>query len=205
MDILVHPRLPAPLRSQPKPDSIMLFRNDETKEEREAREDIFGSMLSVPADEAPTMEVDRPPTPTQTRGGPFIAPKQGPSIQESRGIPQPPSEPVQSALAQPMVPHVKMFGLGTSLDIGLPNPAEPTPDTPVASSTSTAPPIESHHAPLSSTPFIRTAAASTASASGHPPSATAMTSVWQGTAADEDENEDEDEEMPQINIESDSE
>ena len=179
----------------------MLFRNDETKEEREAREDIFGSMLSAPADEAPTMEVDRPPTPTQTQNDPFVVPRQGLSIQESRGIPQPPSEPIQSTLAQPLVTQVKMFGLGTSL----PNLAEATPDTPVASSTSAAPPIESHKAPLSSTPFIRTAPASTAPASGHSTSATAMPSVWQGAAADEDENEDEDEEMPQINIESDSE
>ncbi len=176
----------------------MLFRNDETKEEREAREDIFGSMLSVPADEAQTMEVDRPTTPTQTQNDPFVAPKQGLSIQESRGIPQPPPEPVQST-------PIKMFGLGTSLDISLPNPAESTPDTPVASSTSTAPPIESHQAPLSSTPFIRTAPAPTASASGRPTSATAIPSVWRGAAADEDENEDEDEEMPEINIDSDSE
>ena len=172
----------------------MLFRNDESKEEREAREDIFGSMLSVPVDEAPTMEVDQPPTPTQTQNDPFVPTKQGLSIQKPREILQPPLEPVQST-------HVKMFGLGTSLV----NPAEPSADTPVASSTSTAPPIESHQAPLSSTPFIRTVLTPVAPTNGGSASATALPSVWRGAAADEDENEDEDEEMPQINIESDSE
>ena len=169
----------------------MLFRTDESKEEREAREDIFGSMLSVPADEAPTMEVDRPPTPTQTQNDPFIPTKQGLSIQEPREILQPPPEPVLT--------HAKMFGLGTSLDIGPPNPTEPSPDTPVASSTFTAPPIEPHQAPLSATPFIRTPA------DGGLTSATTVPSVWRGAAVGEDEDGDEDEEMPEINIESDSE
>jgi len=205
MDVLVHPRLPAPLRSQPKPESIMLFRNDETKEEREAREDIFGSKLLVPVDEAPTMEVDRPPTPTGTQNGSFIPPKQVLSIRETRDIPQQSLAPVQPSPAQPAATHVRMFGAGTSPGIGPLNPAEPPSDAPVASSRSTAPPVESHQGPLSSVPFIRTAPTPAISASGDPISATAMPSVWRGAAAGEDGDEDEDEEMPEINIESDSE
>ena len=199
MDVLVHPRLPAPLRSQPKPESIMLFRNDETKEEREAREDIFGSRLSVPAGEAPAMEVDR-----------FIPPEQLLSIREPREIPQQALAPIQPSRIQPAAAaaaHVKMFGARTSPGISLPNPAEPSLDVPAASSTPAAPPTESHRGTLS-TPFIRTVSAPAVPAvpaSGGPISPTTIPAVWRGTAADEDGNEGEDEEMPEINIESDSE
>lgn len=171
----------------------MLFRNDETKEEREARENIFGSRLSVPAGEAPAMEVDR-----------FIPPEQVLSIREPREIPQQSLTPAHPPQAQPAAAHVKMFGTRTSPGISLPNPAEPSLDVPAASSTSAAPPAESHQGTLS-TPFIRTASAPAVSASGGPISATAMPAVWRGTVADEDGNEGEDEEMPEINIESDSE
>ena len=183
----------------------MLFRIDETKEEREAREDLFGSKLSVPADQ--TMEVDRPPTPTQNDPL-FIPIKQGLSIQEPKEIPRPSlaPAPVQPTLAQPAAAPVKMFGVGTNLGIsGFSSPAEPSADAPVTSTTSTAPlPAESRQDPLlSSTPLIRTGAAPEASTSGGSTSATAMPSVWRGAAAEE--GEDEDEEMPEINIESDSE
>jgi hypothetical protein len=176
----------------------MLFRNDETKEEREAREDIFGSKLLEPADEASTMEVDRPPTPRVTQNDPFIPPKQVLSIREPREIPQQYLAPVPPSLAQPAAAHVKMFGGGTGI-----SPAETSPEAPVASSTPTAPPVESHHGPLSSTPFIRTAPAPAVPASGGSISAAAMPSVWRGAVAGEDG--DEDDEIPEINIESDSE
>lgn len=203
MDVLIHPRLPAPLRSQPKPESIMLFRNDETKEEREAREDIFGSKLSAPADEVPIMEVDRPSTPTYNV--PLIPPNQGPFIQEPRKIPPPSLESIQPTAHSAGAP-VKLFGMGTNFSTSL---SDPRADPPVVSSTPTASALESHEAPISSTPLIRTVPSVPSvpspmpSASGGPTSASAVPSVWQGAAADEDEAEDE--EMPEINTESDSE
>ena len=166
----------------------MLFRNDETKEEREAREDIFGSKLSAPANEAPTMEVDRPPTPTQNV--PLRPPNQGLPVQK---ITQPSASAQQTPA--PAAP-VKMFGMGSSFGTSFLNPENP----PVVPSTSTAPPLEVHRA-LPSTPFIRTAPVPAASASGGSTSASAVPSVWREAVADEDE----DEEMPEINIESDSE
>jgi hypothetical protein len=159
----------------------MLFRNDETMEEREAREEIFGSKLPAPVDEAPAMEVDR------LRMAAPNPPDQGPSIQEPREIIEP----------------AKVFGLGSIFGTNVSNPAAPPPaDRPAASSASTAP-LEPHLAPRSSTPtpFIR-APAPTASTSGGPTSAPAVPSIGRAAAADE---EDEDEEMPEINIESDSE
>ena len=225
----------------------MVFRNDETKEEREAREDIFGSKLSAPADEAPTMEVDRPPPPRQNV--PLIPPNQGPSIQEPREMPRPSLEFMQPTPAhtQPLsveeeykdakrrllealdlLSHrrahmdsgwyaefreslnpllrfmeetpVKLFGIGTNFSTSF---SDPPAGIPAASSTSTAPALESHQAAISSTPFIRTAPPPTASASGGSTCGSALPSVWQGAAAGEDEAEDE--EMPEINIESDSE
>jgi hypothetical protein len=179
----------------------MLFRNDETKEEREAREEIFGSKLLVSADEALTMDVDRPPTSTQN--DPFIPPKHGLSTQEPREIPQTSPAPVQPTPAQSSAAPVKMFGRGANLGTNFSNAAESSADAPTVplapTTSSTAPPLEP---PLSSLPFIRTAPAPTAPASGRPtPPATAMPTVWQGAVVDEDE----DEEMPEINIESDSE
>ena len=177
----------------------MLFRNDETKEEREAREDMFGSKLSAAADETPTMEVDRPPTLTQNV--PLIPPDEGPYILEPREVLRLSPASVQPAPAQPAAAPVKMFGMmGTNVTTGFSNPANLPADSAVASSTS---PVESHQAPLSSTPFIRTAPAPTVLASEGSTSAPAMPSVWPAGAAGE--GEDEDEEMPEINIESDSE
>lgn len=194
MDVLIHPRLPAPLRSLPKPESVMLFRNDETKEEREAREDIFGTNLS-PAD-APTMDVDQPPTLTQK------GPNQGPPIQEPRVVPRPSLESAQPTPAHTAAAPKKPFGMGESFSTSFPDrPA----DLLVAPLASTAPVIGSHQAPISSTPFIHTAPPPTASVGGGPTSAPAVPSVWQGAVADEAEAEAEDEEMPEINIESDSE
>jgi len=199
MDILVHPRLPAPPRPQPKPESIMLFRNDETKEEREAREDIFGSRLTAPTDDAPTMEVDRPPTPMHSI--PLIPPNKGPSIQEPREAPQP-------SLARIQPTPVKLFGMGPSFATGFSKPpghSAPAGLT-IPPSTSNAPPLESPGLPLPSTPFIRTAPAPApapapeAPASGSPTSAPAVPSVWRGSADYKS-----DEEMPEIDIESDSE
>lgn len=189
MDVLIHPRLPAPLRSLPKPESIMLFRNDETKEEREAREDIFGTNLS-PAD-APTMEVDQP-----TQNGP----NQGPPIQEPRVTPRPSLESAQPTPAHSAAAPKKLFGMGASFSTSF---SDPPADLLVAPPTSTAPVLGSHQAPISSTPFIQTAPPPTASVGRGPTSAPAVPSVWQGATAEEAEAEDE--EMPEINTESDSE
>ena len=169
----------------------MLFRNDETKEEREAREDIFGSRLLAHADEAPTMEVDRPPTPMHSIA--LMPLNKGPSIQEPREAPQPSLASVQPTPA-------KLFGMGPNFVTSFSDLPAPAGGSAMAPSASNAPPLESSGLPLSATPFIRTAPAPEAPANGSPTSAPAVPSVWRGPADYES-----DEEMPEIDIESDSE